>query len=65
LIDLPAAMERLLKAKRIAVETIGPPSKQRKRLIAAPANEADERISNPLPTLFRPSSNGVWFSNPL
>jgi len=30
---LASAMERLLKAKRIAVETFGPPSKQRKRII--------------------------------
>jgi RecA-family ATPase len=33
---LANAMERLLTAKRIIVETFGPPSKQRQRLIVAP-----------------------------
>jgi RecA-family ATPase len=32
------AMERLLTAKRIIVETFGPPSKQRQRLVTAPSN---------------------------
>jgi RecA-family ATPase len=32
------AMERLLTAKRIIVETFGPPSKQRQRLVTTPSN---------------------------
>jgi RecA-family ATPase len=32
------AMERLLTAKQIIVETFGPPSKQRQRLVTAPSN---------------------------
>lgn len=32
------AMERLLTAKRIIIETFGPPSKQRQRLVTAPSN---------------------------
>jgi RecA-family ATPase len=40
--EFARAMERLLKVRRIQVETFGPPSKQRKRLIAALAKEADE-----------------------
>lgn len=35
---LANAMERLLTAKRIAVETFGPPSKQRQRLVVDPSN---------------------------
>jgi RecA-family ATPase len=35
---LANAMERLLTAKRIMVETFGPPSKQRQRLVVAPSN---------------------------
>ena len=46
-----AAMERLLKAKRIAVETIGPPSASGSspRPLTRPTNE--------FPTLFQPSAN--------
>jgi RecA-family ATPase len=32
------AMERLLTSKRVIVETFGPPSKQRQRLVAVPSN---------------------------
>jgi RecA-family ATPase len=35
---LANAMERLLTAKRIIVETFGPPSKQRQRLVVTPSN---------------------------
>jgi RecA-family ATPase len=35
---LANAMERLLAAKEISVETFGPPSKQRQRLVATPSN---------------------------
>jgi RecA-family ATPase len=35
---LANAMERLLTARRIIVETFGPPSKQRQRLVVAPSN---------------------------
>jgi RecA-family ATPase len=35
---LANAMERLLVAKRILVETFGPPSKQRQRLVVTPSN---------------------------
>jgi hypothetical protein len=34
-VALAHAMERLLTAKRIVVETFGPPSKQRQRLVAS------------------------------
>jgi RecA-family ATPase len=36
---LEAAMERLLSADRVKVETFGPPSKQRKRLLVAPPTD--------------------------
>jgi RecA-family ATPase len=39
---LANAMERLLTAKRIIVETFGPPSKQRQRLVVAPAATVSE-----------------------
>jgi RecA-family ATPase len=37
-VALANAMERLLAAQRVTVETFGPPSKQRQRLVVAPSN---------------------------
>ena len=37
---LKGAMDRLLKADRIHVETVGPPSKQRKTLVPGPTPKA-------------------------
>jgi RecA-family ATPase len=39
---LAAAMERLLIGKRIKVETVGPPSKERQRLVSEPQKEREE-----------------------
>jgi hypothetical protein len=36
--QLEAAMQRLLKAKRIHIVTEGPPSTPRKRVVAGPPN---------------------------
>ena len=38
---LKAAMKRLLFAKRIRVESFGPPSRRRKRLVIPPLNEGE------------------------
>jgi len=42
---LALAMERLLKGKRIAVETVGPPSKQRKRIVIVLDSQTSETES--------------------